>query len=672
MRYVTDLHEAGVVEFRLQDCPGIEPKGELPFNILPIAAALRYNTYFKAISAVQLLKKDVLYSLCSILRYNSKITKLTLSQLSEGNITELGEALQYNQNNALQIIDLSGTHITKGVSIFCQTLQSFPHSLKVLNLSNCGMDGKQISAIVDSLASNYGMSLTIEELDLSNNKFDEQASGSFETWLSKSAQYSRLQVLRLANTSQSFSTVAAYFHFLKDLQELDVSNSKLDKRAVQLLCSTLEKSTTLKYLNVSNCTLSNGLGSAIVEAFLTNKNLRETSLIMSASDLTEQDAELFSKGLSLNINCHTLDISKNKFKEMGLIGILQAIVLSATSKLDTLILDNTYKNTYEGERVASALMSVSNSLSCVKSISIAGGYKSVTIPFLNYLQTNTSLLELDISNNAMGDSAASAIADMLRVNDTLLRLRCDGNNISPSGWKMILASFMHNRTLVEMDFPWKDYERYSSLPKDKLEELRAVLIDIQRALQTNHSSDKMERLHPPPSRPLPTFVHPSASLPDKLTHPTESGLSSLAASKINVESRASLSKDDGPCLFDATDYDPGLDSSTTESEIENLKIRTGSNSSMQSGGTTPNEEWYTDSESFSDEEYDQNFQYTSNDRLSSGRGKAAITLANLNGRNPISKSISSDEKIIESSSTSTKIEESEEESMMSSDSSFDI
>ena len=512
------------------------------FNILPIAEALNYNTYFKAISAVNIPRKDILPHLCNILKYNISITKIVFSQLQDGNIGDLGEALHYNRNNAVQIIDLSGTHISKGCSSFCLGLQNFHHSLKVLNLSSCALDGKHLMAIWEALGSNYGTSLTIEELDLSNNKFDDQSSSVFETWLSKAAEYSRLQVLKLSNINQTLSTVAAYFHFLSNLQELDISHNKLDQRAVQLICSMVEKSSTLSRLDVSHCNLTGRFAAAITEAFVNNKKLVKTWLNLSANELTEVDAEFLAKALSLNSNCHTFNLSKNKFKENGLIGILQSIVLSASDTLDTLILDNIYKPTYAGERVASALMSVTNSLPSVKSISIAGGFGTVAIPFINYLQNNKTLLELDISGDQIGDAVASAIAEMLRKNTTLLKLKCDGNNISPSGWKMILASFMHNHTIVEMDFPWNDYSRYQSLPPDKLEELRAVLIDIQRALQTNYSEEKFSRLRPPPTRPLPTYIHPSAHLPVKLFTHTSKGLSSLAACKINVD-REDLMRD---------------------------------------------------------------------------------------------------------------------------------
>lgn len=512
----------------------MDQKSNLP--IAPITSALRFNTFFRCLSAIHVARKDMLYHCSHIFRHNTHITKLVLSQLHEGNLTELFDALYYNTSNAIQILDLSGTHIHRGITSLCFSLQHFNHALRVLKLADTGLDGRQVANIMNALSSNFGMSLTIEELDLSHNKFDDIASNAFERWISKAAEYSSMSVLRLAFTGITLASVAAFLHFLQNLQVLDTSGNKPDSRAIQLLCSMAEKSTTLKELNLSHCNLSGRYAANVCIAMLKNQKLSKTTLNLSNNEFAESDADILSSSLSHSYNVHILDLSKNKFKEKGLISILQSIILSGCRSLDTLLLNGIYRNSFAGERVANAIMSVINSLTSLSSLSISGGFATVCIPLMEYLQTNTTLLELDISNNALGDEGSFAISQLLRKNKTLLSIKCDGNNISPTGWKMILASFMHNHTLVFLDLPWNDYNKAApNLPEDKLKELRAVLIDIQRALQTTHNNDneRLQRFLPQTKYVAPADIKPKVPVPKKLRKAGE-GFSSLAVDKVHT------------------------------------------------------------------------------------------------------------------------------------------
>ena len=482
---------------------------------------MRHNTYFRSISAVGVRRKDSLYHFSNVLRYNTYISKVIFSDLQEGNVAELGDAMMSNPQHAVQLLDLSKTHLYKGVSNLAQALQHYQHSLKMLSLSGCNIESAKMLQLVQALSANYGMSITIERLDLSGNKFDEPASMAFESWLSKVAEYSTLRELRLANTGINMVSAATYFHFLVCIEVLDLSRNKLEPRAVQLTCSLLEKSSTLRDLNVSSCSLTAVQAAALLSATGQNKRLSNTILNMSNNEFSDSEFEALASAITACTNTHTLDLSGNVFKERSLIGVLQSVVLSACPTLDTLALDKAYKSTYPGERVASALFSVINSLRSVKSVRIAGGFGSVVVPLLKMLRTNTNLLELDISDNRLGDKGASAIADLLRHNRTIASIKCDGNNISPTGWKMILSSFIANTTLAYIDFAWNDYSKWASnLSADRLLELQAVLLDIQRTVQTNCNAEGHSR-HRESARstgvPLPLTVAPLADLPHQLS-----------------------------------------------------------------------------------------------------------------------------------------------------------
>lgn len=53
--------------------------------------------------------------------------------------------------------------------------------------------------------------------------------------------------------------------------------------------------------------------------------------------------------------------------------------------------------------------------------------KSDLIPFIDALASNTTIVELDISGNQMGNKGAIALAKVLQNNHTLTRLFWDDN-----------------------------------------------------------------------------------------------------------------------------------------------------------------------------------------------------------------------------------------------------
>lgn len=80
---------------------------------------------------------------------------------------------------------------------------------------------------MNSFQKNYGMSLSIEELNLSNNVFGHEGSESLKKWISDIKGYSKLKYLY-------FSNCELFLHFLSDLKslnhliELDISGNKID------------------------------------------------------------------------------------------------------------------------------------------------------------------------------------------------------------------------------------------------------------------------------------------------------------------------------------------------------------------------------------------------------------------------------------------------------------
>lgn len=111
-----------------------------------------------------------------------------------------------------QILDLSGLKFsTLGITNLARGLSSIPHALTVLNLKGTlgspkgaiiiyvyGYNATGASAIIQALQENPGLGLSIQELNLSQNKFDLDTSNQLTNWLQDIHKASALKRIAVA------------------------------------------------------------------------------------------------------------------------------------------------------------------------------------------------------------------------------------------------------------------------------------------------------------------------------------------------------------------------------------------------------------------------------------------------------------------------------------------
>ena len=64
---------------------------------------------------------------------------------------------------------------------------------------------------------------------------------------------------------------------------------------------------------------------------------------------------------------------------------------------------------------------------------------------------NTSLTNIDLDGNNIGDEGAKAIGEALKVNTSLTEIYLDGNNIGVEGGKAIGEALKVNTSLTEIN-----------------------------------------------------------------------------------------------------------------------------------------------------------------------------------------------------------------------------
>lgn len=83
-------------------------------------------------------------------------------------------------------MDLSNNSVDRGFISIAASLISQQHGVRILNFENCNLSAKSTTALFEALAKNYAMSLSIRELYVGGNKFDEFSMNAMCHWLDQS------------------------------------------------------------------------------------------------------------------------------------------------------------------------------------------------------------------------------------------------------------------------------------------------------------------------------------------------------------------------------------------------------------------------------------------------------------------------------------------------------
>lgn len=140
-----------------------------------------------------------------VLETNRTLTRIVLSDLkTEQSFVPIGKALATNAgvyiyifilfaltlifslDNIVTCINLSQNKIGfQSLVALCDGFAKLTHGLTRLDLSKCDLPPKGIEMLFNAFERNFGMSLTLEHLDLSYNRFSDTGSIALASWLSK-------------------------------------------------------------------------------------------------------------------------------------------------------------------------------------------------------------------------------------------------------------------------------------------------------------------------------------------------------------------------------------------------------------------------------------------------------------------------------------------------------
>ncbi|PRP83128.1 EF-hand domain-containing protein [Planoprotostelium fungivorum] len=505
----------------LTDCPGANPDSELSINFTPIMHALRHDNFFKSVILRDCSRREICGLLGDTLSWNCCLTKLILSNINAdtSSVISLCAGLEVNRSHCLSVIDLSQNPKIgdRGIAQLASALSKFTKGMSSINVNNTGLTPRGISEFLLGMENNWGLSLTLESIDLSNNRFDEVSSSNFERWIGLMNEHSSLKRIALSNTGFTTGLSNEWkeaFRYIPNLRDLDLSGTRMDHAGAEAsLTFLVEGGPSLQKLNIS----SSGVGAQAVANILHASTKRTNALEILLAGNQSVDAIDLSMTLSKASVITSLDLSQIHFREKQFVSLISSVM---NGRVTSLYLDNVFQRP-PTEVVANSLCVMLSNTASLRTLSLNGGYmRHNIIPVLRVLETsNHSLTSLSITHNKLGDFGAEAISHCLRFNCFLNYLDCDNNQITLTGWQTICSGLKLNKIINHIEYPSADLERS---PSHGLIQMMLTLHTVIKKGFSFKGMRKEDDVIMTPQQTVPLAVVPEylASLPS-MSYPKE-------------------------------------------------------------------------------------------------------------------------------------------------------
>ncbi|XP_062394478.1 NACHT, LRR and PYD domains-containing protein 3-like isoform X2 [Sardina pilchardus] len=343
--------------------------------------------------------------------------------------------------NSLNELDLSNNDLgDSGVQLLSKGLSS-PHcKLQILRLCKCGFSGEGYVCLALALMVNPSC---VKELHVSNN----HPGGSAQKLLS--ATLKDPQALQLADcnlTDKLFEIVASVLQSPNSLIELDLSNNDLGDSGVQLLSKGLSSPhCKLQILRLAGCKLTDKSSEVVASVLQSPNSLNELDL--SNNDLGDSGVQLLSKGLSSpHCKLQILRLCKCGFSGEGYVCLALALMVNPSC-----VKELNVSNNHPG---GSAQKLLSATLKDPQALQLADCNLTDKLFEIvaSVLQSPNSLIELDLSNNDLGDSGVQLLSKGLSSPHCKLQiLRLAGCKLTDKSCEIVTTVLQSPNSLIELD-----------------------------------------------------------------------------------------------------------------------------------------------------------------------------------------------------------------------------
>eukprot|EP00118_Oscarella_pearsei_P008696 m.46127 g.46127 ORF g.46127 m.46127 type:complete len:1476 (+) comp33670_c0_seq3:36-4463(+) len=488
----TIYHSHGTKQLALQDFDHLDAR-----DLVPIIASLAHNSWFTKLSSQGIkLSQEAVDAVAKVLELSPALEELCLEAagLTRDSVLKLGASLQKSTRSVLRALDFSSNAIDdKGVSSLAAVIGDLDHGLEIVKLAKVGLTARSVAMLSQALKKNEHNFRSLKLLKLSDNQLNPEGITALMEFLICN---NVVQHLDLTKTSCALEKV--FDGLLRgcchNLQHLDLSFNRYSVRKAkdvlvpEAIYQFFSKATQLKVVSLSHCKFPPEALKAALRGLSENNAVSKLELNLSHNELGSAGAAVLISALP-NIHClASLDLTNNDLE--GDMTDLCKAVRDCPSPMKKLKLGENFRSSQKGRSTVAveAVSSLLSSENCgIEVLSVADSkLKQLTANLLDALSTCESIIEIDISGNAMGDRGARMLARALQVNATLRTIYWDKNGVGPAGFRDVAVALKENNTLLVMPTPLHDAASHLR------EGVQQSLLEIQNALNRNHSVQRFD------------------------------------------------------------------------------------------------------------------------------------------------------------------------------------
>ncbi|KAF4097458.1 hypothetical protein G5714_021466 [Onychostoma macrolepis] len=321
-------------------------------------------------------------------------------------------------------------------------------------LNNCGLTNKSCSAMATVLGSDNNL----KELNLNNNNLEDSGVKLLCTaLLNIKCKLEILSLCKCGLTEESCSALATVLRSNSSLKGLDMSNNNLQDSGVKKLQNGLKNTNcTLKKLRLSDCSITEEGYKALASALRSNPS-HLIELDLTGNDPGQSGVKQLNDLLQdPNYQLKTLRLLKNPAADEAC-----QYVTGIVGKNPLLLRELNLSERELGDTRVNQITALLKDKHCKLNTLIlhkCGLTEESCSALATVLRSNSSLKELDMSNNNLQDSGVKKLQNGLEnTNCTLEKLRLSSCSITEEGYKALASALRSNPShLIELDLTGND------------------------------------------------------------------------------------------------------------------------------------------------------------------------------------------------------------------------